>query len=178
MAQIDAEAAPQKYRAGVRKMIKNNLRVDMTPMVDLGFLLIAFFVLTTELSKPTVMNLNMPKTEGTPTPVGDSYALTVLLGAKSYYYEGDWDKAFSSGKVFSVTSYELRKIIARKQQQLDDKTKYKFGRNGLMLLVKPTAAANYKTIVDMLDETTIANVKSYALVDATDNEKEWLSKNP
>ena len=174
MAQLETSTTPQRHRAGVRKMMKGNLRVDMTPMVDLGFLLIAFFVLTTRMGSPVVMNLNMPRTDGSPTPVGDSYALTVLLGEKSYYYEGDWDKAVNAGKVFPVTNFDLRTIIVRKQHQLDDKSQYKFGREGLMLLIKPTADAEYRTIVDMLDEATIGNVKSYALVDATDAEKEWM----
>lgn len=174
MAQIDTPATPQRHRAGVRKMMKGNLRVDMTPMVDLGFLLIAFFVLTTRMGSPTVMNLNMPRTDGSPTPIGDSYALTVLLGGRSYYYEGDWDKAVKAGKVFPVTNLELRTIIIRKQHQLDNTAQYKFGRDGLMLLIKPSESAAYRTIVDMLDEATIGNVKSYALVEATSSEKEWL----
>lgn len=174
MAEINTPATPQRHRAGVRKMMKGNLRVDMTPMVDLGFLLIAFFVFTTRLGEPTAMNLNMPRIDGPPTPVGDSYALTVLLGRNSYYYEGDWVKAVKTGKIFPVTNSELRKVITRKQQQLDNKEQYKFGSNGLMLLIKPTADAEYSTVVDMLDEATIGNVKSYALVDATDAEKEWM----
>lgn len=177
MAQPDTPTTPQRHRAGVRKMSKGNLRVDMTPMVDLGFLLIAFFVFTTRLGEPTAMNLNMPRTDGPPTPVGDSYALTVLLGGKNYYYEGDWDKAVKDGKVFPVTNSELRKVISRKQQELDNKEQYKFGRNGLMLLIKPTADAEYSAIVDMLDEATIGDVKSYALVEAANNEKEWLKTN-
>ena len=61
MATIDNEVAVQRQRAGVRRPVKHQLRIDMTPMVDLGFLLISFFVITTELSKPTAMPLVMPK---------------------------------------------------------------------------------------------------------------------
>lgn len=174
MAEINTPPTPQRHRAGVRKMMKGNLRVDMTPMVDLGFLLITFFVLTTRMGSPTAMNLSMPRADGSPTPIGDSYALTVLLGRNSYYYEGDWVKAVKTGKIFPVTNVELRTIIARKKQQLNNKEQYKFGSDGMMLLIKPDANAEYRTIVDMLDETTIGNVKSYALVDATDAEKEWM----
>jgi biopolymer transport protein ExbD len=88
-----------RKRSGVRKVLKHNLKVDMTPMVDLGFLLITFFVITTELAKPTAMNLYMPK-DGPPSPVGNSSALTILLDDnKIYYYNGDWEVAVQSGGI-------------------------------------------------------------------------------
>ena len=79
-------------KAGVRRAAKHSLRTDMTPMVDLGFLLITFFVITAEMSKPTTTKLNMPK-EGDDMPVGESYSLTILLSENNavYYYEGNWN---------------------------------------------------------------------------------------
>ena len=67
------ESARKKTGAG--RMKKANLRIDMTPMVDLGFLLIAFFIFTTEISKPAVTKLYMPH-EGAPINVLDSKSLT------------------------------------------------------------------------------------------------------
>jgi biopolymer transport protein ExbD len=63
----------------------------MTPMVDLGFLLITFFIITTQLSKPSVVKLNMPKESKYSTTVGESNALTFILDKddRVYYYHGD-----------------------------------------------------------------------------------------
>ncbi len=178
MANMDmqAEVPSSRRRIGVRKMGKKNMPIDMTPMVDLGFLLITFFVITTELNKPTVMDIAMPKESNTNiTELGESYALTVIPdGDNVFYYEGAFDKASKEKKIASATIEELRKIIIQKQLQLDDKTKYKEGREGLMLLVKPTEKAIYKSIVDVLDECTIAQVKKYALLKISDEEKDWL----
>src|SRR5262245_17175055 len=81
-----------KNRPGVRsstKTMRKNLRIDMTPMVDLGFLLITFFVFTTEISKPATTQLNMPH-DGPPLPIPESKSLTILLNGsnKIFYYYG------------------------------------------------------------------------------------------
>lgn len=167
-------------KAGVRRMIKHHLKIDMTPMVDLGFLLITFFVITTELAKPTAMDLYMPK-DGIGMPVGESSALTVLLDDnKMYYYNGKWEDAFKNGSVIETTlsgNDGLRKIIGDKQRNLAIIAKEKEGREGLMVLIKPTGNASYKNVVDVLDEMTINMVKKYAVIKISEDEKKWLKNN-
>ena len=90
-------------------------------MVDLGFLLITFFVITMELNKPATLNLNMPKGEPT-TDLGKSNALTVLLGKDNviYYYHGDWYDALKANEIFQTNfsaKNGFRKVIREKQQQ-------------------------------------------------------------
>lgn len=169
-----------RKKAGIRRMVKHNLKIDMTPMVDLGFLLISFFVITTELSKPTVMQLNMPK-DGTGSELGKSNALTILLHKNNniYYYHGDWKNAIEEGGIIQ-TNFSgkdgLRKVIMEKQNSLDRNSKMKEGRNGLMMLIKSAEEASYKNVVDVLDEATISTVKKYAVIKISEEEKEWLKK--
>lgn len=174
---------PKRARAGVKRMKKQLLKIDMTPMVDLGFLLISFFVITTELSEPRAMNLNMPS-DGPPSELGKSDAMTVLLDGnnKIYYYYGDWKTAIAGNAVYT-TSYSgqtgLRQLIIEKQKQLDTRPPNKEGRNGLMLLVKASANSSYGNVVDVLDEMVINGVKKYAIVQITDEENDWLrQRNP
>ena len=142
-----------KKGPGVKKAKKLSTRVDMTPMVDLGFLLITFFVITTELSKPATLDLNMPK-EGSPMPLGSSDALTVLLGKNNTicYYHGDWNEAMKTKEIFQ-TNFSVKdglgKVIREKQQRLDT-SNIKEGRRGLMLLIKPGEDAVYSNVIDML----------------------------
>jgi biopolymer transport protein ExbD len=177
----DEGSVSSRKRAGVQRMVKHNLKVDMTPMVDLGFLLITFFVITIELSKPTMINLYMP-TDGKPMPLGESNALTFLLGKDNtvYYYNGNWNDAKGKSEIFATTysaSDGLRKIINEMQHQLDAGIKMnKEGRDGLMLLIKPGKEASYENVVDVLDEATISIVKKYAIVKLSGEEDEFLKK--
>lgn len=170
-------AVVDRRRAGISRPKKNHPKTDMTPMVDLGFLLISFFVMTTELSKPRVAPLNMPK-EGPPIPVGNSNALTVLLagGDNVYYYHGNWKEAVAANKVVKTSLYSssgLRKVIIEKRQWLDAHD-LKEGRNGLMMLIKSTEETPYKNVIDVLDETLINDVKKYALVKMETEEADWI----
>ena len=62
---------------------RNSLGVDLTPMVDLGFLLITFFILSTALSEPLVAQLVMPKDSDVKTPVKENAVLTLSLRRRS-----------------------------------------------------------------------------------------------
>lgn len=176
MAEITS-SINESRKAGGRKRKAHHLKIDMTPMVDLGFLLISFFVMTTEMTRPTVMDLAMPK-DGPPTPLGESGALTVLVaGDKTiYYYHGDWDAAMQSKQVirsnFAVKE-GIREVIRNKQKQLDI-THAKEGRDALMLIIKPTGDAVYEDVVDMLDEALIHNVKRYTVIKPSPAETDYL----
>jgi biopolymer transport protein ExbD len=128
-------------------------------MVDLGFLLITFFMLTTTLAKPVTMQLNMPdKTDTKETsPVKLSETLTVCPDEnKVYYYQGIPTEA---GTVMQVTNYSetgIRKVIAD--------LKAKVGSN-FTIVIKPTKKAKYRNMIDMLDECAITNNKRYALLE-------------
>lgn len=156
------------------------IRIDMTPMVDLGFLLITFFIFTTTISENKAMKLFMPVDKEPGTPTGESNVLTVLLGGanKVYAYEGKFEEAVNQNRIIATTYNEgdgIGNIIRKKQKQLQQLNK-KDGRNGLVFLIKPTAQSSYKNVVDALDETIINDIKRYMVIDASAEEKSQLQK--
>jgi biopolymer transport protein ExbD len=166
-------------RRGVRRAKKHNLKTDMTPMVDLGFLLIAFFVVTTELMQPKSILLNMPH-DGKPMSLGDSNALTLLLGRdRIYYYQGEWDRALATGQIFASTfdiQHGIGKVIREKQQYLDKANiPGGEGRDRLMLLIKANELASYENVIDALDEALIHVVKKYAILKPVPAEMDYLA---
>lgn len=144
-------------------------------MVDLGFLLITFFIFTASMAETKALRLIMPA-DGEGTKIGQSTVLNALLGADNriYLYEGDWKDAVKNDKVVK-TSYNVYtgagSLIRAKQKALGDRTKE------LMLLIKPTEGATYQNIINALDEVTINGVKKYAIVDPSAEETGYIARN-
>lgn len=186
------ESSHKKGR-GVKKAKKLSTRVDMTPMVDLGFLLITFFVFTATMSTPTTLDLNMPKDVKDvkeQTEVKESSVLSIMLGKNDviYYYEG---KLKEDGSNFKTATYKtIRDIIINKKKEVisryvrDPECEAKNKAEGkpiancadkdFVVIIKPSPEATYKNTVDMLDEMTINQVRTYAMVKIFEQEFELI----
>ncbi len=158
-------------KGGKKRAKKMSTKIDMTPMVDLAFLLLTFFMLTTTFNKPQTMEINMPdKTkvpEGAETEIKASDALTVILGKNDvvYYYKGLNDG--KSQPELITTDFSDKGI---REVLLDMGAK----RPKLTVLIKPVKASRYKNMVDILDEMNITNTRRYALVEITDLDKKLM----
>ena len=166
MAEMDTSSGGgHKQGPGVKKAKKLSTRVDLTPMVDLGFLLITFFIFTTTMSEPTAMRLFLPKDTEKPeeqNKVKASGALSIMLAKNNqiFYCEGELSP---NGENFKSTNFkEIRDIIINKKRGTDPKD--------FMVVIKPGPESTYKNTVDILDEMTINDVKRYAMVDIFDVE--------
>jgi biopolymer transport protein ExbD len=144
--------------------------VDMTPMVDLGFLLITFFMLATTFSKPKTMEILKPAKNDKPDdapPLKKSRSLSILLGERDkvyFYVASDEDLAKGNLKVDSAdfSSKGVRGAIRNRQSEVAQQYTSK---DSLIVLIKAMPTAKYKNMVDILDEMRITGVKAYALVD-------------
>jgi biopolymer transport protein ExbD len=170
MAEIQQQA-DSGGKGGKKRAKKSSTKIDMTPMVDLAFLLLTFFMLTTTFSKPTVMQVTMPvkekEPEKDPQVLKASDAFTVLLGEnnKVYYYEGLLDA--TTKPELKLTSYDANGI----RKTLLDRRR---ARPTTVVLIKPDDKSNYKNMVDILDEMNITDQKKYALVDISKADQELI----
>lgn len=170
MAEMDTSSGGgHKKGPGVKKSKKQSTRVDLTPMVDLGFLLITFFIFTTTMSQPTAMKLFLPKDADKPedqNKAKQSGVITILLGKDNnvFYYEGELDNSASNFK--STTFKEVRKVLLDKKVRTPEKD--------LVVILKPSTECTYRNVVDILDEMTINVLKRYALVDISDTEEKLV----
>jgi len=184
---------------------KMSTRVDFTPMVDLGFLLITFFMLATTLSKPQTMEVALPSKEkvkeADQTTIKASRAVTILLGKddKVYYYEGtrenDIDpvlvqtnfspkgiRQFLIKKNYDVM-VKVRELNAEKEsKKLSDKEFEKrkdeiiADKKAPIVIIKGTEESSYKSLIDVLDEMAICNIGRYAILDIDPFDLELLAK--
>ena len=162
MAEMDTSGGGGKHKKGpgVKKGKKMSTRVDLTPMVDLGFLLITFFIFTTTMSQPTAMQLNLPDDSATPeeqNKAKESGAFTILLGKDNnvFFYEGI---LAPQGANFKSSNFkEIRNELIRKKKNTDTAD--------LVVVIKPSNESTYKNVIDILDEMSINVIKRYALVD-------------
>lgn len=164
-----AEIIAQEKQGG-SKQRKKLIRVDMTPMVDLGFLLITFFMFTTNFTKPNVMDLGLPG-KGPDSPhnvIKDKNQVTFILGKDNriFYHQSNKDDLNKGNlKETNFSGINISKIISAAYSKAPNKENF-------TVIIEPTNDANYKNFVDVLDNIAISKKEQYGITDI----KPWEKK--
>ncbi len=203
MAEMQVQEKGKK--GGKPKTKKQSVRVDLTPMVDLGFLLITFFMLTTSMLKPQTMEIGVPSkdkvNEDEQNKVKASQAITILLSKdnKLFYYFGTQENGVDPEVIETdYSSNGIRKMLIQKNAEVMMKvdqlktdranrkvseedyqkklTEYRSAKSAPVIMIKATDDSNYKNLVDILDEMNICNIARYAIVDITPYDKGLIDK--
>lgn len=178
---------------------KQSTHIDMTPMVDLAFLLLTFFMMTTTFGKPKTMEINMPVKPDTPenqTLVNNAVTILLTGDDKIYWYYGEL-KPETKLELTNYSNDGLRKLFLDKNKFAVDRIKQlrteattnnmadstlkrleveaKGAKQALMVLVKADDKAKYKNVVDVLDELNITMVGKYAIVDLAQQEFDLIN---
>jgi len=162
MAEISDSGGGKGKKGGKVRAKKQSTKVDMTPMVDLAFLLLTFFILTSTFNKSKTMEVTMPDKvtkEEEQTKINENDILNLVLGEndKIYYWVG-------LAPPVEVTNYSkdgVRKLLLERIK----------ANPKLMILIKPKDESRYNNMVDILDEMDITQMKRYAIVDFTPDDK-------
>lgn len=176
MAELDTSGGGKKGGGKVRSK-KASTRVDLTAMVDLAFLLITFFILTTTLQKPKAMDLVMPDKDqetNNQLPVPESRTMTILLGSKDKleWYIGMPSKPVTAPTVDGYGKNGIRKAILEKGAEI----KAASGGKEMIVLIKPSDKSTYENMVSIMDELNVTGVQQRAIVDITPVEIELLKR--
>ena len=163
MAGMDGGAAPRghdKKKKKHKKMRRLGIRIDMTPMVDVAFLLLTFFMLTTTMSRPQTMEINLPPSD-TKVEVAESNLLTLRVKEDGSIY---WN--MGTEKPQKVEFKGLRPLLSQKAQQ----------NPKLITLVKIDRKGKYRMVVDTMDELNLANITRFSIAPMLDADKKLLEQ--
>jgi len=202
MAEIAEGGGGGHKDGGKKRPKKGSTRVDMTPMVDLAFLLLTFFVLTSTFSKPKIMSLVYPAKPETDSPIDPpkiTHAITFLLTEdRIFYYEGEFKPGETKLEETTFGAQGVRKLLADKNGLvLNEKAKLEgqlarkeivdsvytqkliaiqSNRDALKVLIKTDLKATCKNFIDLIDELKINNIGVVAPVDLMKSEEDLLNQ--
>ena len=179
-----AEIAESQHKEGKKVRSKRrSTRIDMTPMVDLGFLLVTFFIFTTTLSKANTMQLLMPpeidnKINVIPPPVPEKEVLVLLMSKDNrvFWYNPSMDGAAPEIKTIGYGPKGLRKLIQDEKKRVTSLSWAPGAKEPrkLTVLIKPASESTYTNFIDILDEMNINGITRYITVDPDPKELEMI----
>ena len=158
-------------KGGKVRSKKQAPHVDLTPMVDLAFLLITFFMLVTTFNKPNVMDLGLPAKpkddmpKPPPTEIDLSNSISLIIGKDNRIFYHQLDAAGLNEQTLQETTFDrngITKVIEQAKAKAKDQSKF-------TVIIKPTDDAVYKNFVDILDEMAITKNEIYGITDV----KSW-----
>jgi biopolymer transport protein ExbD len=198
MAEINENISKNKKSKKIR-----SIRLDMTPLVDLGFLLLTFFVLTSSFNKPHTMEIAMPidcPECVSKVPADRTLNLILTNNDRIFWYIGNFDDAIFKPEMQETdfSAQGIRKLLIEKNKTIynqikqlessylsnninqsvfdEELKKIKQQKDAqIYVLIKPDEQSRYKNIVDLLDEISICNISNYMLLEANTKEKNELA---
>ena len=161
MAGVDVGGGGGRRKRGKKKAKKRiSIRIDMTPMVDVAFLLLTFFMLTTVFRKPQTLEINLPPKE-TNVKIAESNLMTIRVDENDSLY---WNMGIELPH--KIKYDDLRKFLIDKVKE----------NSKLVVLVKIDRKSRYHMMIDVIDELNLANLTRFSLAPMTDIDKKEMSK--
>ena len=139
---------------GKRKKKRIPIKIDMTPMVDIAFLLLIFFMVTAVFRTPQALEINLPPKD-VQIPIAQSNIMTirVLPGDRVFWSVGE-------GAPNAVTLHALAPVLRSESEK----------NNKLVVLIKIDREAEFRHMVDIIDELDVAGVTRFAMAPLSEEE--------
>ncbi len=160
MAEVDVSQSRGKQKHSKKKKRRIGVRIDMTPMVDIAFLLLTFFMLTTTMNKPQAMEINLPPGDAK-VDVPSSNLLTLRVSEDGSIY---WN--IGTDKPEKVSSIDLKKVLKEKNS----------ANPKLITLIKVDRKGKYIMMVNIMDELNVADITRFSLAPFDDKDKQLIEK--
>lgn len=198
MGELSGIEGGRKVR-GKTRVKKHSTKIDMTPMVDLAFLLLTFFILTTTLVEEKELDIVMPAGDAPPNPVNNAVNIILSGDDKIFYYTGE---LHDDTKLTASNFKDIRNVIAEKNEKIISRiNKYKKSNSegnfdedsvhikaikkiqsdpdGAVVVIKYDSLARYRNTIDIIDEMEVCGVPSgrFALVKKLEAAEKLMLRN-
>ncbi len=160
-ADVGGDGGHKKQRGKRKPKKRLSVRIDMTPLVDVAFLLLTFFMLTTVFRKPQTLEINLPPDKKAEVKMAESNLLTIRCDEQLNLY---WNVGFELPKKIKYT--DMKTFFATKQKE----------NPKFVVLLKVDRKAKYHAMIDLIDELAVAQLTKYVLAPITDIDKKEMSK--
>jgi biopolymer transport protein ExbD len=156
-------AAPREKKGGKKRKKGRRLgiRIDMTPLVDVAFLLLTFFMFTTSMSRPQTLEINLPPDKDVKVEVAESNLLSLRINAKGEMF---YNKGIEAPK--RLAENERRKFL-REQSQANPK---------LTVVVKVDRQGKYEMMVNTIDDLQQAGIQRFSIAPLLDADKALMAR--
>ncbi len=156
-------AAPREKKGGKKRKKGRRLgiRIDMTPLVDVAFLLLTFFMFTTSMSRPQTMEINLPPDKDVKVEIAESNLLTLRINEKGEMF---WNTGIESPKRLERAG--MQKFLVEKSQ----------ANPKLTVLVKVDRGGKYAMMVNTIDELNSAGIQRFSIAPLLDADKALMAK--
>jgi biopolymer transport protein ExbD len=155
MGALDVGGGAKKKKGGRKRMARRGkIRIDMTPMVDVAFLLLIFFMVTTVFRRPQALEITIPSEKAeVEVPEMNVFQIRVTGEGMTYWSIG-------LGEPQMVETLDLHTVVAQ----------YRKENPALAAVIKIDRKAPYHFMVDILDEVTLGNLDRYGLAPFTEDD--------
>jgi biopolymer transport protein ExbD len=151
-----------RKKHGKKKSKKRvSIRIDMTPMVDVAFLLLTFFMLTTVFRKPQTLEINLPPDPKAKVIMDEKNLLQIRCDESLNLY---WNIGFDIPHKLKFE--DLRKFL---QEKAKENPKF-------VVLIKVDRKSKYHALIDIIDELNLAQMGRFSMAPITDIDKKEMSK--
>jgi biopolymer transport protein ExbD len=156
-------AEPKKKGKGKKRKKGRRLgiRIDMTPLVDVAFLLLTFFMYTTSMSRPQTMEINLPPDNKVTVEMSELNLMTIRVNAKGTIF---WNMGMEPPQKIEFSA--LRAFLLEKGN----------ANPKLTVLLKIDREGKYDMMVKLIDELNLARVTRFSIAPLTDTDKAVLAK--
>ncbi len=160
MADIQTAEPRGKKKSKHKKKRRIAVRIDMTPMVDLMFVLLTFYMVASSMTRPQAMEINIPPGDSK-VEVAASNLMTLRVVADGSIY-------------WNIGTDDAKKVEWRDFHDLVEKSNKANSR--LITLIKVDRRAKYQDMINIIDELNVDNVTRFSLAPMTSDDQKALAK--